>query len=369
MIGGIVDVAEADEEESSSRVVGGGDNEDKPEQQQQHEEEAGKGVHYHFQERVSGKSYSLIVDDYIEDHNYDEIPHIHGDYDDIKLFNKFTITSRGKDRLKHVAEVFTVISSCFLTYTISNHEPSLPAVISQAVVIMMSLVAFPEMSAASAAGAFAGMANSVSIINYGWLCLLSIVVSVMWLTFNRYKLLVGYGGRIGTCAFISMNIVSVIAMLSGKVPWTLYGDINDMWAQRLELTTSILSVIASAILCGSAGAIRLYSRVPLNPIQAPTILVLFCMLILEPATSSQLKQISNGLAVGGFVSMASTQNLPTVLDFTMAGFAGGLFLLLLSPFFEGFGGRDGFSSFCGFSLWMAVRRLIACKRTPPHEHL
>jgi hypothetical protein len=180
---------------------------------------------------------------------------------------------------------------------------------------------------------------------------------------------VGYGGRIGTCAFISMNIVSVIAMLSGKVPSTLYGDMNDMWAQRLTLTTSILSVIASAILCGSAGAIRLYSRVPLNPIQAPTILVLFFMLILEPATNSQPKEISNGLAVGGFVSMASTQNLPTVLDFTMAGFAGGLFFLLLSPFFEGFGGRDGFSSICGFILWMAVRRLITCKRTSPHEHL
>lgn len=123
-------------------------------------------------------------------------------------------------------------------------------------------------------------------------------------------------------------------------------------------------MIASSVLSGNAGAIRLYSRVPLNPIQAPTLLVLVAMLILEPATSSQLKQISNGLAVGGFVSMASTQNLPTILDFMAAGFVGGLFLLLLDPFFSGFGGRDGFCSFCGFTLWISVRKLL----TPSHHH-
>ncbi len=208
---------------------------------------------------------------YIEDHNYDEIPHIHGDHDDLK--KKFKITPREEDLLKILAEVFAVISSCFLTHTISNHEPFLSAVISETVVIMIALSSFPEISAASAAGAFAGMASSEAIINYGWLCLLSIVVSVMWLIFNRYKLLVGFGGRIGTCAFISMNIVSLIAMISGKVPWTLYGNVNELWPQRLELTTSILSVIAAALLSGSAGAIRLYSRIPLNPIQAPTLLV------------------------------------------------------------------------------------------------
>ena len=306
--------------------------------------------------KSAAKKYSLVIDDYIEDHNYDEIPHIHGDHDYLK--KKFKITPRGEDLLKFLAEVFAVISSCFLTYTISNHEPFLPAVISEAVVIMIALSSFPEISAASAAGAFAGMASSEAIINYGWLCLLSIVVSVMWLIFNRYKLLVGFGGRIGTCAFISMNIVSLIAMISGKVPWTLYGNVNELWPQRLELTTSILSVIAAALLSGSAGAIRLYSRVPLNPIQAPTLLVLVSMFILEPATGSQLKQISNGLAVGSFVSMASTQNLPTILDFMAAGFVGGLFLLLLDPFFSGFGGRDGFSSFCGFTLWISARKLL-----------
>ena len=194
------------------------------------EEQQGRGViNYHFEEKVSGKKYSLVVDDYIEDHNYDEIPHIHGDYDDIK--DKLKITSRGKDLLKIAVEVFAVMSSCFLTYTVSNHDPFLPAVISQAVVIMIALVSFPEISAASAAGAFAGMASSDAIINYGWLCFLSIVVSVMWLIFNRFKLLVGFGGRIGTCAFMSMNIVSLIAMISGKVPWSLYGNVNELWSQ------------------------------------------------------------------------------------------------------------------------------------------
>ena len=334
---------------SASSCLHDGDREEGEEDQQQQ-----RTVH-HFKERVSGKEYDLVIDDYIEDHNYDHIPHIHGNYDQHKILNhQFTITPRCKILLRHAVDVVIVISSCFLTFSISNHEPFLSAVISQAMVITMVLVAFPELSAASAAGAFAGMAASDAIINYGWLGLLSIIVSIVWFVFNHYKLLVGFGGRIGFCVFISMNIVSPIAMASGKVPWALYGDSNALWSQKLELATSILSVVAAALLSGIAGAIRLYCGIPLNPIQASTLLVLLCMLILEPATGSQLKQISNGLAVGGFVAMASTQYLPTILDFIGAGFVAGLFFLLIDPFFNGFGGKDGFAACCGFTIYMAL---------------
>jgi hypothetical protein len=165
-----------------------------------------------------------------------------------------------------------------------------------------------------------------------------------------------------------MNVVSLIAMASGEVSWALYVDANMLWSTRLDLVTAILCVVAATLLSGTAGAIRLYCGIPLNPIQAPTLLVLLCMLILEPATSSQLKQVGNGLAVGGFVAMASTQFLPTVLDFGGAGFVAGLIYILLDPFFNGFGGKDGFVAFCGFTIYVALSKVARRLFTNPHDN-
>ena len=87
------------------------------------------------------------------------------------------------DLFKYAAEIFTVVLSCFMTYSISNREPFLSAVVSQAVVVTMALVAFPEVTVASAAGAFASMASKLAILNYGWLCYfasLPVIVLGIW---------------------------------------------------------------------------------------------------------------------------------------------------------------------------------------------
>jgi hypothetical protein len=160
-------------------------------------EEEQRTVH-HFKERVSGKEYDLVIEDYIEDHNYDRVPHIRSnrDVDQIKILRKkFTVTSRCRNIIRHATDAFTVISSCFLSFTISNHEPFLSAVLAQAVVATIALAAFPELAGTSGVGAFAGMATSDAIINYGYLCLLSIIVSIVWFIFNHYKLLIGFGVR------------------------------------------------------------------------------------------------------------------------------------------------------------------------------
>ena len=69
-------------------------------------------------------------------------------------------------------------------------------------------------------------------------------------------------------------------------------------------------------------------------------------------------QIDAGLAVGSFVAMASEQYLPTVFDFGGAGFLAGLWILFLDPFFLDFGGKKGFTSFCGFATYMVLSRLL-----------
>lgn len=301
---------------------------------------------------LSASEYNFVLDNYIEYADDTKIPRLRG-----KATNNRLLAAIHDS---HWAVLVAVVSaSCFMTYSLSNHAPYLRADLSQAIVITTVLATFPEVAASSGAGAFAGMAGRSAIPDYGWLALLSLIVSVVWMIFYHFKILVGCGGRLGTCAFIAMNMTVVLfAMPSGTVPWSLYGDADELWAQRLELVPSILSVVACTFLSGIGGAVRLKSEIPLNPVQAPTTIALICMLIVEPTGFVYTDQLDTGFAVGSFVAMASDQYLPSILDFVGAGFAAGLWILLLDPFFLDFGGKKGFTSFCGFATYVAIVRII-----------
>ena len=305
--------------------------------------------------------YNLVLDNYVEYTDDLKIPRLRGkDIDRVR--------SAFHNGSHWLALSVTVTGSCLLTYSLSNNEPpNLKADIAQALVLTLVLATFPEVAASAGAGAFAGMASARSVPHYGWLCLLALTVSVVWWLFHRFKILVGCGGRLGTCAFLAMNItVALWAMPSGAVPWELYGDTGRLWAERLEVVPSILEVVACTGISAVAGAVRLKSKIPLNPVQAPTTIALLCMLILEPTGFVYTEQVDAGLAVGSFVAMASDQYLPTVLDFGAAGFLAGLWTLFLEPFFLGFGGKKGFTSFCGFATYVAlskgIRLLLGSKK-------
>ena len=304
---------------------------------------------------ASTTDYNFVLDNYIEYADGTHIPRLRGKAEKNKLLAAI--------HSSHWAVLCSIVTAgCFLTYAITNHSPFLRADISQAIVITVVLATFPEIAASSGAGAFAGMASDVAIPNFGWLALLALATSAVWMLFHRFKILVGCGGRLGTCAFIAMNLtVALVAMPSRAVPWSLYGDSTRLWSGRIELLPSILSVLASTFLSTVAGAVRLKSEIPLNPVQAPTTIALVCMLILEPTGFDYTGEIDAGFAVGSFVGMASDHYLSSIPDFAGAGFMSGLWILLLDPFFVGFGGKKGFTSFCGFATYVGIMRLI-CRR-------
>mmetsp|Transcript_7468 Transcript_7468/g.20781 ORF Transcript_7468/g.20781 Transcript_7468/m.20781 type:complete len:426 (-) Transcript_7468:1316-2593(-) len=305
---------------------------------------------------ASTTDYNFVLDNYIEYADNTHIPRLRGKAERNKLLAAI--------HSSHWAVLCSIVTAgCFLTYAISNHSPFLRADLSQAIVITVVVATFPEIAASSGAGAFAGMASDVAIPNFAWLALLALATSGVWMLFHRFKILVGCGGRLGTCAFIAMNLtVAFVAMPSRTVPWSLYGDSNRLWSGRIELVPSILSVLSSTFLSAAAGAVRLKSEIPLNPVQAPTTMALVCMLILEPTGFVYTGQMDAGFAVGSFVAMASDHYLPSIPDFAGAGFISGLWILLLDPFFIDFGGKKGFTSFCGFTTYVGIMRLVCRKR-------
>jgi hypothetical protein len=301
---------------------------------------------------LSATEYNFVLDNYIEYNDDTKIPRLRGRATNNRLLEAIHDSHWG-------VLIAVVTSSCFMTYSLSNYSPFLRADVSQAIVITFLLATFPEVAASSGAGSFAGMVGLEVIPNHGWLTLLALVVSGVWMLFYHYKILVGCGGRLGTCAFISMNITNILfVMSSGTVPWSLYGDASQLWSDRLEIVPSILTVVASTFLSTAGGAVRLKSEFPLNPVAPPTTIALLCMLILEPTGFRYTDQVDAGFAVGSFVAMASYQYLPSVLDFAGAGFTAGLWILVLDPFFLSFGGKKGFTSFCGFATYVALSRML-----------
>lgn len=296
--------------------------------------------------------YNFVLDDYVEYSDGTKIPRLRG-RDVGKLISAI--------HSSHPAVLCVVlIVSCFLTYSISNHAPYLRADVAQAVVVTLVLATFPEVAASAGAGAFAGMAGTGAVPHYGWLALLAVLTSAVWWTFHRFKLLVGCSGRLGTCAFLGMNAtVAVFGMPSGAVPWSFYADTTRLWSERLEILPSVLTVAASTFLSVVGGGVRLKAKIPLNPVQAPTTIALLCMLVMEPTGYIYTEQIDAGFAVGSFVAMASDQYLSSILDFGGAGFVAGLWSLFLDPFFLEFGGKKGFTSFCGFVTYVTISKVVS----------
>ena len=101
---------------------------------------------------------------------------------------------------------------------------------------------------------------------------------------------------------------------------------------------------------------------PLNPIQIPTNISVFVMLWYEsiPGLTSLYRfYIGQGVVIGSFVAMGSTDKyLPTLWDYTLAGFVAGLWGLFWIPFFKGFGGKLGMIACCGFSTYILLKKLF-----------
>lgn len=200
--------------------------------------------------------YNFVLDNYLEFADDTKIPRLRG-----KDTNNVLLAAIHDSHWAVLVAVST--ASCFMTFSLSNYAPFLRADLSQALVITLVLATFPEVAASSGAGAFVGMVSIEVVPNYGWLALLAFVLSVVWMVFYRFRFLVGCGGRLGTCAFISMNITTVVFLMpSGIIPWSLYGDATQLWSQRLELVPSILTVLASTLLSAAGGAVRLKSEIP-----------------------------------------------------------------------------------------------------------
>ena len=68
--------------------------------------------------------------------------------------------------------------------------------------------------------------------------------------------------------------------------------------------------------------------------------------------------IQNGFAVGSYVAMAAESRLPTVVHFGIVGWIASMYILLLNPFFIGFGGKSGFTAMISYFTYLTIQKTI-----------
>ncbi|KAG7346069.1 hypothetical protein IV203_005137 [Nitzschia inconspicua] len=297
----------------------------------------------------------------------------------------------------------TISVAAVLTYSYNNSDSHTNVQI--AIMSVIVLVGATPLGAthvlATSIGAFVGgqsiigatgedLALDISpptITSYGWLLLLAITVAWVWRYIVKWKILDGYGGRLGTTTFLGMNLVmcTVWGPL-GVVDWNRYyfGFVRDVhvaeeadnplasawtWTGQVELA---LGYVAAVVwLAAISGAVRIWNDrciqkwhhdknnnssdesrseappKPLNNVLIPSVLALSSMLIVNMAQYEHAPGIYNGFAVGAYVGMASLQKIESILHFTSVGLVAAGWGLALTPVFVGFAGKAGFTAMCG----------------------
>merc|ERR1712187_857000 len=94
---------------------------------------------------------------------------------------------------------------------------------------------------------------------------------------------------------------------------------------------------------------------------------MLCFVILSGTEWEYADDVMNAVAVGSSVGMASTELLPTYVEFAIAGLLGGGFNLLLDPFCIGWAGKQGTSAFMGFCVTLGCQKLRLAKATHTSE--
>ena len=109
----------------------------------------------------------------------------------------------------------SVFFGCLLTFTLNNYFIAVGPIMASSIVGMIATLVLPEKLAIAAfCGCFAGMAREAVIPGISASAVLGLVSAVMLTVFDRKKILVGVGGRLGFIAQLACTSQVFISSLA-----------------------------------------------------------------------------------------------------------------------------------------------------------
>jgi hypothetical protein len=198
-------------------------------------------------------------------------------------------------------------------------------------------------------GAISGMSSHRRpkvIPGLGWLALVAIFASALWLAARHWKIAEGNGGRYGVVAFIATNIVVVVIMIPADVvPWGRFAQGMGHWSSMVRLGMVfryLASTIAAAVLTRMTKIATGHPSATAGAMSA-LLLTLLVEIILN-SDANWAYDVTQGVSMGAFVGM-SDANVLISSRVPVAGLIAVGYRLLTAPFCMGFAGIEAFCAF------------------------
>lgn len=277
----------------------------------------------------------------------------------LRKYLKEVITESHRTTASHLCATFL---SALLTHAVSYRGPRIHPQITTMAVVTSAGAAYPPLITSVACGVYVGSVSPETIVSYPWLVLLASVTALVWKIVCFNKMMLGLSGRLGTTAFVAMNITAVLAVFpfSGVASWERYGSVESLWGDRLTIEQLVLipsSCLFMSILGGSYRLRMQKNKTPVNPVLIPSALALLCMFITSVTEYKFASDMFDGYAVGTYVAMASIDRLSSTKEFATVGLIAGLWSLFFNPFFLGFGGKSGFTAMAGNVTYFLAKKI------------
>ncbi len=234
-------------------------------------------------------------------------------------------------------DVIFIIFGVFSTYSLV-HFIGLFVVISSAAVGIIGHFLFRKYEAAVYCGSFAGMV-SVELFGFTEVAVLAIVCSIIYIMTK--PLFKGYGGKLGTIAFMSSLIVHSIFRdsflvittnfnLFFLISTTVVGVFSTFYLQH---RFNISSVFSSAIMTLIVAVFLVF----IFPVHKDYVIVFFS---------------------ASFIGMSSKDKLPNIYFVLISGIVLGLIYYIFVEFFNGLGGKLGLLAFISVITTTGISKLL-----------
>ena len=169
--------------------------------------------------------------------------------------------------LRLASLVVAVLAASYLTRAVAYYGLRYGIFLSYAIVATAGSTTAPQLAPAWNLGVFAGMAGMNALPNFAWFTSLAFAAAAMWIVFFRFKILLGFGGRLGTAVFISQNLVmAALVCPAGGATWSIYYDDDRNYTSCVTWQKAATLGVASCTAAITAFNFRRLAHSMTNPV-------------------------------------------------------------------------------------------------------
>jgi hypothetical protein len=285
----------------------------------------------------------------------------------ISLFKKGTWTKTKFEKKYAWLPVISVVSS-LSTYFLS-HDLQLGAVIAASIIGLVAGFLFKDslFAVGSYSAAFMGMVSKAVIPQWYYLIPAGLIHAIVVIA--MLKIFVGWGGKAGTMALISVIANSLVIYFLVPVNYYSADPLGKIAATTAELWgVGLIAGIAGIMLTIVLREKALNKLKRNDAVIGSAIIALLggiAAFILKgaPFNYANATFIGATIASGTYAGMASRKILPKLYDFLAVGIILGILNVALVPILPGFGGRLGTIGLISCAIWILIIKLRKPKTT------